>query len=186
MTEHATVEPRRYAPDDLIEVADWGADHWSTLAYAETVMVDCAGFQVGADARMRANRRHFRLMADMVEGCRKPKRTGGASWQMAVVMEPKHTSRLRNGAVSENHDDWCCIQDLAAAGVFSDGTSPVGQDAVEPGVVLHLSDLGRKLATELREFKAAGGRFGDFVPSPALAGELEANLAKSLGPTPTA
>jgi len=27
----------------------WGRDHWSTLAYIETVMVDCKGFQIGQD-----------------------------------------------------------------------------------------------------------------------------------------
>ena len=38
-----------YVPPNL-----FGKDHWSTLAYMETIMVDCGGFQVGADPRMRA------------------------------------------------------------------------------------------------------------------------------------
>jgi hypothetical protein len=69
----------------------WGADHWSTLAYIETV--DCNGFQIGLDARMRSNRRNFRVMT---EQCPSPKRIG-ANPGMAIVMSPEHATRF-NGS----------------------------------------------------------------------------------------
>jgi hypothetical protein len=31
------------ADDGYIDIHLWGKDHWSTLAYIETVMVECGG-----------------------------------------------------------------------------------------------------------------------------------------------
>lgn len=164
-----TSEARHFAPDDLIPVEYWGKDHYSTLAYVETIMVDCAaGFEVGLDPRMRANRRNFRVL---LEGRRSPRRPSSTSWKMARTMDPKHTSFLKLGATSEDHDDWSCLQDMAAAGLFTDKA-----DCVEPGNMLHLSDLGKRFVTELREFKASGGSFGQFAPSPHLAAAASTNL----------
>ncbi len=43
-----------------VPVELWSKDHWSTLAYIETVMVEHGGrFEVGWDPRMRQNRRNF-------------------------------------------------------------------------------------------------------------------------------
>lgn len=168
-TAPADVAGRHHAPDDLIGVRYWGKDHYSTLAYVETVMVDCGGFQIGADPRMRSNRRHYRVM---IEGCRKPRRANGASADMCQVMEPRHTSYLRHGATSENHDDWCCIQDMAYAGFFT-----VSAEDIEPSAVLHFSDLGRAAATALREFKAAGGTFSAFELPADLAARADATMA---------
>lgn len=160
--------PCQFRPDDLIPVEFWGKDHYSTLAYIETVMVDCGGFEVGVDPRMRSNRRNFRVLMD---GNRKPRRPGSSRWQMAVAMEPKHSSYLKNGATSENHDDWCCVQDMVGAGLVTGD--------VEPGAVLHLSPLGQRFVVQLREFKATGGNFAEFVPPPELMDIAKANMMPS-------
>ena len=52
-----------------VPMARWGRDHWRCLVYVEAVMVEMAGFQVGADPRMTANRRHYRVLA---EQCPRP------------------------------------------------------------------------------------------------------------------
>lgn len=114
-------------------------------------MVECAGFQIGADPKMRSNRRHRRVM---LEQCRSPRRGSGGLADACRAMEPEHTSALSNGAVSENHDDWCCVQDISHAGFFT-----TAREDLQPGTVLHFSDLGRAAVTALREFKAAGGTF---------------------------
>lgn len=139
-----------------IAVNLWGKDHWSTLAYVETVMVECAGFQIGSDARMRSNRRNFRVMH---EQCRHPKRPERSTASMAVSMVPQHGTRLNNGTKVEDHDDWACIQDMAQAGLFT-----VSVDAVEPKQVLHFSPIGSTIAVQLRNHKAAGGMFATFKP----------------------
>lgn len=145
--------------DDYIPMNQWGKDHWSTLAYLETVMVDCAGFQVGADPRMRSNRRNARVMR---EQCARPKRSAHR-WSPCVVMNPEHGTRLNDGKVLSNHDDWMCVQDMAEAGLFT-----VGVDGVEPGQTLHLSPRGLELCAQLRAHKAQGGKFANFTPECAV------------------
>jgi len=147
--------------DGYVPVAKFGKDHWSTLAYAETVMVDCGGFQVGLDPHMRQGRRHYRVMR---EQCIRPKRMGRVSPDMAMIMDMKYSTRLNDGTMVESHDDWHCVQDMAEAGYFRVGAEPATADRVEPGVILHLSPLGRTVADALRQHKANGGTFSTFVP----------------------
>jgi hypothetical protein len=141
--------------DDIISIDQFGRDHWSTLAYIDCVMIDCAGFQVGFDARMRQGRRHYRVMH---EECPRPKRVGIST--AALVMDLEHSTVLRDGSKVAGHDDWHCVQDLATAGIF---TARV--EDIQPGETLHLSDFGRALANDLRAHKASGGSWKDFVPS---------------------
>ena len=138
--------------DDYVQSEQWSADHWSTLAYMETVMVECGGFQIGRDPRMRSNRAHFRVMQEQCPNPKRPSRDPAG-----VVMKPEHGTRLRDGTVLPGHDDWCCLQDMAAAGYL---TCDV-EDA-EPGVSVHLSELGQLNAAALRSHKAHGGKFADF------------------------
>ena len=140
---------KTFSQDEIVPMEFWGKDHWSTLAYVETVMVEHAGFQIGSDARMKSNRRNFRVMR---EQCPRPKRTNHAFG--GIVMNPEHSSVLRNAA-SVNHDDWCCVQDMAAAGLFIESDC-------QPGVVLRLSEYGAHVVNALREHKRVGGSYTTF------------------------
>ena len=146
---------KNFAADSLIPLEFWGKHHWSTLAYVDSVMTDCAGFEVGADARMKSNRRNFRVMLELNP---LPKRAG-RRLVGGCVMRPQHTSVLKE-ATSQNHDDWCCIQDMAAEGLFR----LIREDHVEPGAILCWSDRGQVLANALRAHKQAAGSFADFNP----------------------
>jgi hypothetical protein len=148
------MEQQTFTMNDYIPMSHWGKDHWSTLGYAETVMVECGGFQVGADVRMKAGRRNFRVMA---QGCSKPKRSGFKNSAFASVMELSQSTKLNNGQVVTGHDDWSCIQDMAAEGLFQQGP-----EDVEPGVVLTLSEKGNLIVNALREFKRNKGQYGQF------------------------
>jgi len=139
-------------PDGYVPVALFGKDHWSTLAYMETVMVECAGFEVGFDPRMRQNRRNYRVMWEQVPH---PKRVDSRSAR-GMVMDLKYSTKMKDGSVVQGHDDWSCVQDMANAGFLT--------AVVEPGKVLHLTPLGRKMSDELRAHKRAGGSFGNFNP----------------------
>lgn len=168
---------------DWVRVGMFGRDHWSTLAYMETVMVDCHGFQVGNDPRMRSNRRNYRVMR---EQCYAPKRTGVPPRECGVVMAPEHGSRLNDGTVVDGHDDWSCVQDMAKAGLLlvEEGSawSLADPEDIEPGVVVRLSARGMEIATALRAHKTSGGSFGNF----AVAGRIDADLGsmKGLGESP--
>lgn len=159
--------------DGYVPLELFGEDHWSTLAYAETVMVECAGFQVGYDPRMRQGRRNYRVMT---EQCPRPVRPGSRA--MGVVMDNKYSTRLNDGSTVERHDDWHCVQDMVAAGLmgvidvaqrdgrFERRTDAIDADPelVEPKAVLGLTPLGMKIADQLREHKRQGGRWRDFSP----------------------
>jgi hypothetical protein len=144
-----------FSANDYVPMSAWGKDHHSTVAYAETVMVECGGFQVGLDSRMRSSRRNFRVMS--LE-CPRPKRPGRPDGHLAVAMSTEHGTRLNNGQTLQGHDDWACLQDAAREGLFT-----AGPEDIEPGVTLHLSDRGRQYCAELRAHKASGGNFATFV-----------------------
>lgn len=176
-TSEAPVRPA----DTIVPMDLWSKDHWSTLAYLETVMVEHEGrFQVGWDPRMRQNRRHFRVMW---EQCPTPLRTKADSSRdsadssrdsgpiRGVVMENAHATRLSDGSHVSKHDDWACVQDMAEAGLFlaADSVTPLAMADVEPGVILRLSERGAALCDALRAHKRKpGGRFATFRPSPDL------------------
>lgn len=168
--ESNTASPA-YSIDTPIPMQAWGKDHWSTLAYIETVMEGCAGFQVGVDARMKTGRYHARVLASTPN----PKRTTRPSAAIAMVMRPEHATVLKDGTRVEQHDDWHCLYDFQDAGLFNT------TERFQPGDVLHFSPLGHALAAGLRAHKAQGGRFADYVPDPAL---LAPSLAPPAAPKP--
>lgn len=143
----------KYRESEHVPPTAWGKDHWSTLAYVETVIVDCASFECGADPRMRSNRRNFRVMNE--QNPRPLRAVQNRGW--SEVMLPEHTSRLKLGAETVNHDDWCCLQDMVAAGLF--------EGDVEPGVHLKLTPVGVAVCAALRRHKQDGGTFSNFDPS---------------------
>jgi len=146
--------------DEYISMAKWGKDHWSTLAYLETVEVECGGFQVGFDGRMRQGRRNFRVMS---QECPKPKRPSKCPRpQDAEPMGREDGTRLNDGTVVEGHDDWYCVQDIAMESLFTTGV-----DSVEPGSILHLSKRGWDVVNALRKHKAGGGNYASFAPADA-------------------
>lgn len=149
--------------DGYAPMAQFGKDHWSTLAYAETCLVDKGGFQVGFDPRMRQGRAHFRVMS---QECPAPKQNPNGS-SMGVVMQPEHATRVKGGVI-EGHDDWHCVQDMVNAGLMGikrgDGLVIPLPDEVDAGTFLHLTPLGQRVVGQLRAWKAFGGNFGDFAP----------------------
>lgn len=155
-----------HADDGYIEIEQFAADHWSTLAYAETVMVENGGFQVGFDGRMRQGRRHFRVM---MGECPRPKRQNHAGPSAAVIMKPEYATKLADGTQVEAHDDWHCVQDLVYVGLMGierNGLIVPAPDDITPGVVLKLTPLGERCVSELRRHKTNGGTFATFHFTP--------------------
>ena len=119
-----------------MELEQFGRDHWSTLAYAETCCVDSMG---------RLDLRRLR-----VNEVKRPIRSNGFGWN------PKYATRVKDGGVPEpSHDDIDCLDDLENAGLLE----WVGT-LVNPAVVL--TKRGMEVAAELRQHKADGGQFAAF------------------------
>lgn len=73
--------------DIFIPIEKWGKDHWSTLLYIETLVVDKRGqIEMMADPHMRS-------------------------------VHPDYPTRLADGSTIEMHDDWDCLQDMFVAGL---------------------------------------------------------------------
>lgn len=145
--------PTRFTKNDLIPPEFWGKDHWTTLAYVESVMTDCGGFQLGADSRMRTNRRNFRVMSEFPT----PKRSGSETFGATGFYPSQSPTRLNNDTDVEGHDDWNCLEDMAAIGLFD-----VSGLHLEPKKVIHLSLTGQKVSAALRAHKQAGNSFSTF------------------------
>lgn len=148
------------SPNRIIPMSEWGHDHWSTLAYVETCVVDNRGFL--DSRRMRG------------EGDRYPTRLRRTDLGL---------ERLEVG-----HSDWDCLADFMAAGlaVPAEGTTAKGRilwSELEARVQKSgtaaaryetarfvLTPKGLKVAAALRAHKAGGGNFAEFAyPRPKAA-----------------
>ena len=148
-------------------VANWGKDHWSTFAYAETRCVDFGG--VLQNERMRTHARRHPLFLS--------RRGLGAH-----AAGDQYPTRLKEEELP-HHDDWDCLHDLETQGLLKI-TSPreallwcVPEDTRGPirykgrirtkelTTKVRLTDLGRSVAAELREHLQSEHNFGTFTPS---------------------
>lgn len=132
----------------LVPVGEWGRDHWSVLAYVETRCVDFKGV---------LDKDHMRTNALRHPGLVGPKISMSA---LAKRESFQYPTRLRgDGKLQVDHDNWDCLYDLEEAGLIIDAGTGINPRAV-------MTPKGAKLAGELRAWKAAGGSFSTFEPSP--------------------
>ena len=147
-------------------VWDWGKDHWSTFAYLECRTVDQEG-RINND-HMRCNpRRHSALFHGLTKAAR---RFSGGPRSVCPDGSFGHPTRLKEGEIPE-HDDWDCVDDMIDVGlvrVLRDELDLTRRAIWGPfsgtTITVALTELGQKVAAQLREHKANGGNFRDFVP----------------------
>jgi hypothetical protein len=135
-----------------VPITKFGKDHWSMLAFIETICVDFKGSVTDRHRQsFRTNVRRHPAYGYWPAGERK--------WN------PAHGTRLK-GYFEKNdpklklsgHDDWDCVDDLEKAGILDNmGTG------MNPTFVL--TPLGQALAAELRRHKQNKGNFADFNPT---------------------
>lgn len=125
-----------------VPMAEWGKDHWSMLGYVECVCVDLRG--VLDRTRVRCN----------------PKRHPGLALgqhRQDPDQPYMYPSRLAGSVREAEHDDWDCFYDLEHEGLVHDTGTGIAPRAV-------MTPRGTALAQQLREHKAKGGMFANFVP----------------------
>ena len=122
-----------------MELKDFGTDHWSTFAYAETCCVD--------------NHSSLDLRRLRVNEVKRPIRSNGFGWK------PENATRIKGGCIPDpDHDDIDCLDDLEKAGLLEwIGT------LINPAI--KLTEKGVKVTSQLRKPKSYGGQFGTFVPA---------------------
>lgn len=119
-----------------VSADQFGRDHWSLFAYVECRVVDHRGIP---------DRTHLRC-----DPARHPAHAHEGSRHGGPF-----PTRLADGVLLPNHDDWDCLDDLEAAGLLSShGTG------VNPW--FKLTRKGLRVAALLRAHKAKGGQFAEF------------------------
>lgn len=157
MTSASSIAP----PTPIIPMSRWGKDHWSMLAYAETLCVDG---QPGTKGVGKIDHRRVRC---------NPAVHPMQNVNTSVSWQPNYGTCLRGYFQLENrqdlnvavaagmklvdHDDWSVLDDLEAAGLVDIISTANGFITMTP--------KGMGLAAQLRQHKAGGGHFATFEPS---------------------
>jgi len=124
-----------------VPLARWGKDHWSLLAYIETVCVDKHG-EIDLQ-RMRCDPdRHPQFLY-----------LRGIGDELAC--KTKYPTLLKGGELPD-HDDWDCLDDLEAVGLVEN----IGF-TMEPRYTM--TERGHGVVAALRKHKASGGKFAEFA-----------------------
>ena len=135
---------------DYIPMNRWGKDHWSTLAYLETLAVDNRG--VIDNKRMRCNPRIHRELANI---------------SISGVMDGgKYPTRLKDGEI-DKHDDWSCVEDIEHAGLITTSVKVTKRGMLFGNYQarIKMTKLGLSISGMLRNHKASGGNFHEFNPT---------------------
>lgn len=141
MTFRMTMAPTKTETkqEPSVPVNKWGKDHWSTLAYIETRIVDHSGVP---------NPEHMRADIDIHPQF-------GNRAQQEASPDKRYPTILNDGTTVEKHDDWSCVDDMVAVGIMEwQGTG------INP--VFVLTEEGHRVTASLRRHKAKGGQFRDF------------------------
>lgn len=142
----------------------WGKDHWSMLAYVETLCVDGEkGVGTIDKRRVRSNEKTHPLLAVNANvGGWKPQwgtRLKGYFdfAKESFSMDPSKAEEA--GFQLPQHDDWDCLEDIQAAGL-------VNIHSLVNGFV-QMTPNGLDVCAQLRAHKSNGGMFANFEPAEA-------------------
>jgi hypothetical protein len=135
-----------------VPIADWGKDHWSMLAYIETLCVDSRLKGVGEidKRRVRANGDRHPLHAVNAADCG----AWNPDWGTRLAGYWDTLGRTVPTRKIAAHDDWDCLDDMEKAGLV--------EVISEANGFVKLTEKGMKIAAEVRAYKAKGGMFSGF------------------------
>lgn len=137
-----------------IPMKDFGKDHWSTLAYVETLCVESSQKGVGTLdwKHVRVNENNHPLQAINFRTTHVAwKRDFGSMLRGYFRPDGSVNTRRRRG----DHDDIDCLDDLEQEGLIELLSMANG--------FVKLTDKGRRISGLLREHKSKGGSFATFV-----------------------
>jgi hypothetical protein len=112
---------------------------------------------------MRTSRRHYRQLVTAFPGPNGP--------DAGAPITPDLGTRLRDGTVVPDHDDWDCVEDLLAAGLLTAIPDP---DHPDRWGIIRLTPAGQEHVAALRVHKQQGGTWDTYArpaspPSSAIA-----------------
>ena len=147
-----SIQNKEYTP-----MSKWGKDHWSTLAYIDTVITDYVYFPIIKNDRMRTTKNNLIILHN--NGIyKKEKFIRDGSYIKSEVEVKEYPTRLNDGTEIKDHDDFSCIVDFAKEGLLNKDEKHITVDSK-----IKLSKLGRDVINKLREHKSKGKNFADFI-----------------------
>ena len=135
--------------DEHIPMSEWGHDHWSTIAYLETICVDNHGMI--ENPKMRCNPYIHSMFGEIEPSPR----------------QIQYPTRLKNREVSNHalrasyaHDDWSCLEDMIQEGLLDAEIHEkyTGYNEVR----IKLTPMGIRIAHQLRAHRLNGGKYYNF------------------------
>ncbi len=118
---------------------NWGKDHWSLLAYFETIAVDYNG---------KVDVRRIRINST--------KRGYGNGNISSIGWQDTWGTKMKDGNIPDTqHDDIDIMNDLEEAGF-------VKNIFTEINPIIEMTEKGREVVGKIREHKSNGGMFGNF------------------------
>lgn len=162
---------------DHVPMKYWGKDHWTALALVEHDLFNVGKFKVLWDPRLRMGRHHHALVVDPEEMEDERGRRLNSwgpnyadSWGPNYADLSKFPTRLNDGRVVPDHDDWDCLEDALVEGLLqaldmSDNPIPqsvVSQYGIWPFNKLRWTEKGHLVVAQLRKHKTEGGNFKHF------------------------
>jgi len=124
-------------PKTFVPIHKFGKDHWSTFVYIDTRIMDYKG---------EPDRNHMRTDKD---------RHPGLTHDFSDLPNKKYPTILKDNVELLDHDDWDCLEDCQEAGLLK-----IHGTGIYP--VYILTDSGRQVASQLRDFKSNSGNYADF------------------------
>lgn len=138
----------------VVPVEKFCKDHWSTFAYAETRCVEGSkGVGTLDRAKMRCNGNKRTLMGANLAWDQKWGTRLMGFFDFHDRGDPAKAQAA--GLQVLEHDDWDCLDDLAAHGFIEIMSQTQG--------AVRMTPLGNEVAGALRKHKTQGGMFADFV-----------------------
>ncbi len=142
------------AVTEHIPVSRWSKDHWSLLAYVETLCVDAVNGVVAISRqRVRCNPARHPMYGVSVGWMSSYGTRLKGFFDFAQRDDPVASEAA--GLQLTAHDDWDCLDDLEAAGYVEIVSSVNGR--------VRLTDAGIAVASTLRAHKVRGGTFSSFA-----------------------
>lgn len=130
-------------------------DHWSCFAFVETLCVEHQGVVRDTDRiKLRTNARKHPGFGIYPLGSYSPWKKEWGTRLKGFFEADASNSKFR----LNQHDDWDCIEDFEVAGLLVNRGTGINPK-------FELTKRGQAIAAELREHKAKGGHFYQFIPS---------------------
>lgn len=133
----------------MIQIAQFGKDHWSLLAYIQTLCLD-ANTGIG---RINANRMRTNRNTHPYKGNDCLTKWDN-NWGTRLFGAFESKNPVADGLKLETHDDWDCLEDLEKNGLV-EIISDVNNFVV-------LTPEGKKVSLLLSEHKLNGGQYAHF------------------------